>query len=94
MTQEKVICDGCGKLQGESNHWSIVVCSVPPWADGGWSIVLANNRRVVNPKRLLKGAGVFDVCGSACEQKMIAQLRERKSATVAATTNHMEVVPT
>lgn len=73
-----VVCDGCGKHKGEGNHWTVVAHYVEKTLVGRDGRVLAialaeGEHRLIDSKI---APNVYDVCGSACEQKIIARLRK------------------
>ena len=71
MRKEVKICDGCGRVQADVNHWTIVGQWINPQGDK--ALVLSDSEHT--PTGFLGCQTLYDVCGSACEQKLISELR-------------------
>lgn len=69
MTVEKVICDECGRVKGEANHWHQI--GVQKYAEGVWvelGVIGCHSDTDA------KAYEVHDLCGEQCLHKHIAKL--------------------
>ena len=69
MTVEKVVCDECGRVRGEANHWHRLGVMVS--IDGKYSLELGE---LIGDVPEGWGYSVHDLCGEQCFYRHIGKL--------------------
>ena len=69
MTEQVKRCDVCRAYKGEGNHWGIVLM----YPSGALLLALSGKQ----VPETMETPHWYDVCGAACEQKLIGELRNK-----------------
>ena len=59
--KEQVVCDVCGKLKAETNHWFVVSLS-------------GNRLSIMGRDDAFENRAIYDCCGEACVLRKVSEL--------------------